>query len=86
MSFGVTIANVLEAKVAVITDKPASKTKEELRERRVDIEIVLSENIIRGKLAEVDFVEPGTGRTLSDETRWTRISDTYTTWSGKLIL
>ena len=57
MSLSVAVANVLEAAVTVIADEPACETEEEFRKWRVDVEVVLSEDVICRELAKVDFVE-----------------------------
>ena len=46
MSLSVAVANVLEAEVTVIADEPACETEEEFRKWRVDVEVVLSEDVI----------------------------------------
>ena len=61
MGLCVAVADVLEAEGAVIAYEPTGETKEEFCKRRVDVEVVLSCNIIRSKLAEVYFVEAGHG-------------------------
>ena len=59
MSLSVAVADVLEAKGAIVAHEPTGETEEEFCKRRVDVEVVLSCNIIRGELAEVYFVEAG---------------------------
>ena len=59
MSLSVAVADVLEAKRPVIADEPASKTKEQFREGRVHVEVVLSLDVVGRELAEVHLVEPG---------------------------
>ena len=44
--FCVAVANVLEAEVTVVANKPASQTEEELRERGMHVEVVLSEDVV----------------------------------------
>ena len=57
VGLSVAVANVLETEAAVIANKPASKTKEEFREGRMYVEVVLSCDVIGGKFAEMDFIE-----------------------------
>ena len=57
MGLGVAVADVLEAEGAIIANKPARKTKEEFREGRVYVEVVLSCDVIGGEFAEMDFIE-----------------------------
>ena len=54
----VAIANGLELELAVEADKPTRKAKEEFRKRRVHIEVVFPEDVVRREFAKVDFVEP----------------------------
>ena len=51
--------NIFEIKVSIISRKKCSERDEEFSQRRVDIYIVLSFDVLRGKLAKVDFVETG---------------------------
>lgn len=46
----VRVANVIEVEVAVITDQPAHKSKEELAEGRMDIEEICVLEVVGGKL------------------------------------
>ena len=57
MSLSVAVADILEAEGAIIANKPARKTKEEFREGRVYVEVVLSCDVIGGEFAEMDFIE-----------------------------
>ena len=57
MSLRVVVSNVLELEVSVKADEPAGQTVEQLREWRVDVEVVLALDVMRRELAEVDFVE-----------------------------
>ncbi len=66
MRFGVAVADVLEAEVTVIANEPACKTEEKFRERRMDVEVVLSEDVVRRELAKVDLVEAVTCRSCEE--------------------
>ena len=57
MSLSVAVADILEAEGAIIANKPARKTKEQFREGRVYVEVVLSCDVIGGEFAEMDFIE-----------------------------
>ena len=58
MVFRVAIANGLELKLAIEADEPTRKAEEELRKRRMHIEVVFPEDVVRREFAEVDFVKP----------------------------
>ena len=59
MSLGVAVADGLELEVSVKPDEPAGQTVEQLREWRVDVEVVLALDVMRRELAKVDFVKAG---------------------------
>lgn len=87
MARGVAVANRLERELAVKPDEPAREPEEQLRERRVHVEVVLAHDVVRRELAEVDLVEPARGASASARrSRATVRRATHTTWSGWLIL
>ena len=61
MVLGVAVANGLELEVSVKADEPAGQTVEQLREWRVDVEVVLALDVMGRELAEVDFIEAEPG-------------------------
>lgn len=63
---GVAVADVGKVELAVEADKPAHEAEEEFCERRVDIEVVFTEDIVRGELAKVDLVETAIWTTSDD--------------------
>ena len=58
MVLRVAIANGLKLELAVEADKPTRQAKEEFRKRRVHIEVVFPEDVVRREFAKVHFVEP----------------------------
>lgn len=46
MAGGVAVSNVLEHELSVEAHKPAGEPEEQLRERRVDVEVVLAEDVV----------------------------------------
>jgi hypothetical protein len=82
----IAVSDVLEWKVSVEPNEPSCKSEKEFGERRMHIEVVLSVDIVRRELAEMDFIETGEEvfdkyEICEEETR-----RAYTTWSGTLIL
>ena len=57
MVLRVAVSDVLELELAVEADKPACETEEELCERRVDVEVVFSRDVVCCKLSEVYFIK-----------------------------
>jgi hypothetical protein len=53
----IAVADVLEHKVAIEADKPACQAEQELGERRMDIKVILTEDVVGGKLAKMDLVK-----------------------------
>jgi hypothetical protein len=53
----VAVTDVCEVEVALKSDKPSGKGEQQLSEWRVNVEIVLAPEIIRGEFAKVDLVE-----------------------------
>lgn len=57
MILSVAVANVFEVEVTVEANEPAGETEEELCKRRVDVEVVFTENVVGSEFSKVDFVE-----------------------------
>lgn len=53
----ITVTDVCEVEGAVIANKPTGKTEEELREWRMDVEVVLPCDVVGREFAEMDLVE-----------------------------
>lgn len=53
----IAVSNVFEIEVPIESNEPASQTEEQFCEWRVHIEVVLPQDIVRGKFTEMDLVE-----------------------------
>ena len=83
---GVAIANGIEIELAVIASQITSETIEHFGKRRVDIEVVLSAQVLSGERSEMYFVKTvqGKGSISIPERQHMRkiIEGAHTTWSG----
>lgn len=52
----VLVADVVELEVAVEAREPPAETVQHLRERRMDVEVVLAQDVIRGELGDAHAV------------------------------
>lgn len=85
------LGNILEIKIAIIAKKKSSESDKKLGEWRMDIHEVLSFNVPRCELAEMDLIEPAAvvmdqdiPRPVSNgQPRFRNI--THTTLSGRAI-
>lgn len=57
VGIGVAVADTLEFERAIEANEPASKTEEELRQRWVHVEVVLSLDIVCGELSKVNLIK-----------------------------
>lgn len=55
--YRVTIPNVFELELSIEAYKPTSQTKQHFGERRVNIKVVLSWDIVRRKFSKMDFIK-----------------------------
>ena len=66
MVFSITVANVLECEVPIEANKPPGECEEKLGERRVYVEVVRPQEVIRGKLSKMDLVETSPRLSMQD--------------------
>lgn len=61
MVLRVAITDIVELELAIKANKPASESEEKFGKRRVDVEVILSEDVIGSKFTKMNFVESVVG-------------------------
>lgn len=57
MIFSVAVADIFELKVAIKAHEPAGETEKQFCKRRVYIEVVFPQDVVRCKFTKVDLIE-----------------------------